>query len=155
MIAERLKAQQELRENPFSIQAKTKLKELDDEIKTWSKTGVKPEQFTGEKTKNILRKEGLEGGYMAWARKVGFRIYEFRYFFNFQLCFFDQLTMSLSKVLDTSQLMNIIIYVSRKVRLGTWICVLINRENRIGLVGTRIWTKVLNFPEVISMTTVL
>ena len=39
-------------------------------IKTWSKAGVRPEKFTGEKTQNILTKEELGGGFIAWAKKV-------------------------------------------------------------------------------------
>ena len=55
---------------PFNVEAMAKLRQCDEMIKTWSKSGVKPEQFTGEKAKNILSREELEGGYNAWLRKV-------------------------------------------------------------------------------------
>ena len=70
VIAERLKVQTALASNPFNIEAIAKLRDCDDKIKKWSKSGLKPAQFTGEKTKNILTKEELEGGYSAWVRKV-------------------------------------------------------------------------------------
>ena len=70
MIAERLKVQTALASNPFNIEAIAKLRDCDDKIKKWSKSGLKPAQFTGEKTKNILTREELEGGYSAWVRKV-------------------------------------------------------------------------------------
>ena len=52
------------------MEAIAKLRECDELIKRWSKSGIKPEQFTGERTKNILSKEELEGGYNAWVKKV-------------------------------------------------------------------------------------
>eukprot|EP00794_Sanderia_malayensis_P000297 gene297-923_t len=69
LIAERLKIQQELKNNPFCFKSQLKLKQLDESIDLWSKSRLKPEQFTGEKTKNILRKEELQGGYSAWTKK--------------------------------------------------------------------------------------
>ena len=54
------------------MEAIAKLRECDELIKRWSRSGLKPEQFTGEKTKNILSKEELEGGYNAWIKKVCF-----------------------------------------------------------------------------------
>ena len=70
VIAERLQIQKRLSVEPFNVEAIAKLRDCDNLIKRWSKSGVKPEQFTGEKTKNILTKEELEGGYNAWVRKV-------------------------------------------------------------------------------------
>jgi len=69
VIAERLQVQKKLSVEPFNVEAIAKLRQCDEMIKTWSKSGVKPEQFTGEKTKNILSREELEGGYNAWLRK--------------------------------------------------------------------------------------
>ena len=65
---------------PFNVEAIAKLRQCDEMIKTWSKSGVKPEQFTGEKTKNILSREELEGGYNAWLRKVRSFIYTISFY---------------------------------------------------------------------------
>ena len=69
-ILKRLNIQKALKENPFDIEAHKKLQECDENIKLWSKSGVKPEQFTGEKMNNILKREDLAGGYHAWVKKV-------------------------------------------------------------------------------------
>ncbi|XP_065057824.1 protein SON-like isoform X2 [Rhopilema esculentum] len=69
VIANRLQAQNAINANPFDIEAIAKLKECDEMIKQWSTSNVQPEQFTGEKTKNILSKDELGGGYSAWVRK--------------------------------------------------------------------------------------
>ena len=41
-------------------------------MQNWCQSNVKPGQFTGELVKNLLPKEHLQGGFQAWAKKVGF-----------------------------------------------------------------------------------
>lgn len=72
LVAKRMEAQRRLQAEPNDIEALLMLQEVQMKMQNWCQSNVKPGQFTGELVKNLLPKEHLQGGFQAWAKKVGF-----------------------------------------------------------------------------------